>query len=118
MGASFGLTFSITSGFVKNFLKAIRDKKKKHNKIVILARSKSNSIESKISELLMNNEISHDNFMTIPNEEKKYRELKESIRMMNSQRSNAEKVNLIGEGKKISINEVIKRNEIINNNLK
>ena len=66
----------------------------------------------------MNNEISHDNFMTIPNEEKKYRELKESIRMMNSQRSNAEKVNLIGEGKKISINEVIKRNEIINNNLK
>ena len=38
--------------------------------------------------------------------------------MMNSQRSNAEKVNLIGEGKKISINEVIKRNEIINNNLK
>ena len=66
----------------------------------------------------MNNEISHDNFMTIPNEEKKYRELKESIRMMNSQRSNAEKVNLIGEGKKISINEVIERNEIINNNLK
>ena len=53
--------------------------------------------------------------MTIMNEEKKYRELKESIRMMNSQRSDVEKVSLIEEGKKTGINEVIKRNEIINN---
>ena len=37
--------------------------------------------------------------MTIINE-KKYRELKESIRMMNSQRSDVEKINLIEEGKK------------------
>ena len=43
---------------------------------------------------------------------KKNRELKESIRMMNSQRSDAGKVSLIAEGKKIGINEVIKRNEI------
>ena len=49
---------------------------------------------------------------------KKYRELKESIRMMNSQRSDVEKISLIEEGKKIGINEVIKRNEIINNSLK
>ena len=84
----------------------------------MLTRSKSNSIESKISEALTNNEISHEDFMTILNEEKKYRELKESIRMMNSQRSDAEKVSLIEEGKKIGINEVIKRNEIINNSLK
>ena len=84
----------------------------------MLARSKLNSIESKISEALINNEISHEDFMTIINEEKKYRELKESIRMMNSQRSDAEKNNLIEEGKKIGINEVIKRNEIINNSLK
>ena len=109
IGASCGFTFSITSGFVKKFLKTIRNKKKKHNKIVMLARSKLNSIESKISEALINNEISHEDFMTILNEEKKYRELKESIRMMNSQRSDAEK---------IGINEVIRRNEIINNSLK
>ena len=38
--------------------------------------------------------------MTIINEEKKYRELKESIRMMNSQRSDVEKINLIEEDKK------------------
>ena len=66
----------------------------------MLARSKLNSIESKISEALINNEISHEDFVTIINEEKKYRELKENIRMMNSQRSNAEKNNLIEKGKR------------------
>ena len=118
MSASCNHGFSITRGIVKKLLKATRNKKKKHNKIVMLARSKLNSTESKISEALINNEISHEDFMTILNEEKKYRELKESIRMMNSQRSDAEKVSLIEEGKKIGINEVIKRNEIINNSLK
>ena len=100
IGASCGLTFSITSGFVKKFLKTIRNKKKKHNKIVMLARSKLNSIESKISKAMMDNEISHEDFETIINEEKKYRELKESITMVNSHRSDAEKVSLIEEGKK------------------
>ena len=95
MSASCSLAFSITTGFVKKFLKTIRNKKKKHNKIVMLARSKLNSIESKISEALINNEISHEDFMTILNEEKKYRELKESIRMMNSQRRDVEKSSLI-----------------------
>ena len=66
----------------------------------MLARSKLNSIETKISEALINNEISHEDYMTIMNEEKKYRELKESIRMMNSQRSDVEKVSLIEEDKK------------------
>ena len=58
----------------------------------MLARSKLNSIASKISEALINNEISHKDFMTIIIEETKYRELKESIRMMNSQRSDVEKL--------------------------
>ena len=98
IGASCSFTFSITSGFVKRFLKTIRNKKKKHNKIVMLARSKLNSIESKIYEALINNDVSHEDFMTIVNEEKKYRELKESIRMMNSQRSDIEKVSLIEKG--------------------
>ena len=84
----------------------------------MLARSKLNNIESKISEALINNEISHEDFMTIIDEEKKYRELKESIRMMNSQIGDVEKNNLIEEGQKISINEVVKGNEIINNSLK
>ena len=45
----------------------------------MLARSKLNSIENKISEALINNEISHEDFMTIISEERNYRELKESI---------------------------------------
>ena len=76
IGASCGFTFSITSGFVKKFLKTIRNKKKKHNKIVMLARSKLNSAESKISKALVDNEISHEDFEKIINEEKKYWELK------------------------------------------
>ena len=65
----------------------------------MLARSKSNSIESKISEALIISEISHEDFMTIINEEENWK-LKESIRMMNGQRSDTEKCNLI-EMKKV-----------------
>ena len=69
----------------------------------MLARSKLNSIESKISEALINNEISHEDLMTFINKENKYRELKESIRMMNSQRSDVKnliRLILIEEAKK------------------
>ena len=69
----------------KKLLKTTRNKKKKHNKIIMLARSKLHNIESKISEVLMNNQINHENFMTIINEERNYKELKESIRMMKDQ---------------------------------
>ena len=49
---------------------------------------------------------------------KKKIELKGSIRMMNAQRSDSEKINLIEESRKIGINEVIKCNRCINNSLK
>ena len=48
----------------------------------MLARRKLNRIESKISEALMNNENDHEDFLTIINEGKNFRELKESIRMI------------------------------------
>ena len=89
--ASLSLTFSLSTGTVKKLLKTTRNKKKKHNKIIMLARSKLNSIESKVPEALINSEISHEDFIVIINEEKKYRELKEGIRMMNSGRSDSEK---------------------------
>ena len=117
ISASCSLGFSITIGFVKKFLKTTRNKKKKRNKIIMLTRSKLNSIESKISEALMDNEISHEDFESNINEEKKYWELKQSIRIMNSQRIDVEKINLIEEGKEIGINEVIRRNQFINNSL-
>ena len=100
MSASCSLAFSVTTEIIKKLLKTTRNKKKKHNKIVMLARSKLNSIESKISEALINNEVSHEDFLIIINEEKKCWELKENIRMMNSQISDAEKNDLIEEGKK------------------
>ena len=78
----------------------------------MLPRSKLNSIESKISEALIDNKISHEDFMTIINDEEKYRQLKESIRIINSQKIDTEKNNMIEGGKKICIN------EIINNSLK
>ena len=45
----------------------------------MLARSKLNSIRIKISEALINNEVSHEDFTTIINEEKNYRELKNAL---------------------------------------
>ena len=63
----------------------------------MLARSKLNSTENKISEALTNNEISHEDFTAIIN----YK-LNESIRMVESQRGDTEKKkNLIEEGKKL-----------------
>ena len=73
------------TGLVKRLLKATRNKKKKHDKTFMLVRSKLNSIENKISEALINNQISHEDFITINNEERNYRELKESIRMIKGQ---------------------------------
>ena len=72
-------------------LKTTRYKKERHNKIVMLARSKLNKIKTKISEVLINNEISHEDLTTNIAEEKNFRELKESIRMTKTQRSDTEK---------------------------
>ena len=53
--ASFSLIFSLTAGIIKKLLKITRNKKKKHNKIVMLAKSKLNGIKNKISKALMDN---------------------------------------------------------------
>ena len=51
----------------------------------MLARSKLSSIEGKIFEALINNQISHEDFITIINGKRNYRELKESITMIKGQ---------------------------------
>ena len=66
----FSFPFSIATGIVKKLLKTTRNKKKKDSETVMLARSKLNSIENKISKALTNNEISHEDFTTIINEKK------------------------------------------------
>ena len=52
-GASLTLIFTLTTGVVKTLLNITRKKKKKHNKLIALARSKLNIIENLISQALI-----------------------------------------------------------------
>ena len=76
ISASFSPAFSIFTGIVK---KLLRNKKRKHNEIVVLARSKSNSIESKISEALINSEISHEDLEQLLMKKKNIENLKKAL---------------------------------------
>ena len=51
--ASFTLIFSLTTEIIKKLLRITRKKTKKHNKLVILAKSKLNSIETLMSQALI-----------------------------------------------------------------
>ena len=82
--AGFNFVFSLTTGITMKRLKITRNKKKKHNEIVMLAKSKLNSIETLISQALIDFEISHEEFKTTVNEEEKYDKMKEDIRMIKS----------------------------------
>ena len=83
ISASLTLVFSLTTGIIKKLSKETRKKKKKHSKIIMLAKSKLNSIESLISEALIDLDISHEEFKKIVNEKEKYDQMKESIRNKN-----------------------------------
>ena len=74
---SFNFTFLITAGIVK--IKITRNKRKKHNKVVMLAGSQLNSIENTISKALTDNEINHEDFTTVIDEERNYCELKKVL---------------------------------------
>ena len=74
---------SLATGIIKKLLSITRNKMKKHNKIVMLAKSKLNSIEILISLALLDLETSHEEFKTIINEKEKYEGMK-GIRMIKS----------------------------------
>ena len=78
--ASFTLIFSLTTGIVKKLLNITRNKKKKHDKILMLAKSKLNSIETLVSQALIDMEISHEEFVPIFKEKDKYEKMKERVR--------------------------------------
>ena len=78
--ASFTLIFSLTTGIVKKLLNITRNKKKKHDKILMLAKSKLNSIETLVSQALIDMEISHEEFITILKEKDKYERMKDNLR--------------------------------------
>ena len=81
--ASFTLIFSLTTGIIKKLLSITRNKKKKHDKILMLAKSKLNSIETLISQALIDMEISHEEFITILKEKDKYEKMKDNLRCEN-----------------------------------
>ena len=81
--ASFTLLFSLTTVIVKKLLNITRNKKKKHDKILMLAKCKLNSIETLISQALIDMEKSHEEFITILNEKDKYEKMKDYLRSEN-----------------------------------
>ena len=83
--ASLTLIFSLTTGIVKNLLNITRNKKKKHDKILKLAKSKLKSIETLISQALMDIDISHKEFFTILNGKDKYEKMKDNLRKENGE---------------------------------
>ena len=56
--------FTLTTGIVKKLLDIARKKKRKHDKILMLAKSKFNSIDTLISQPLIDMGISHEEFIT------------------------------------------------------
>ena len=86
--ASFTLIFSLTTGIIKKLLSITRNKKKKHDKILMLAKSKLNSIETLVSQALIDMEISHEEFNAIIREKQKYERMKENVRNVREQQEN------------------------------
>ena len=65
VGSSLTLIFTIGSGISKSFLKVTKKRKKKHNKIIVLAKNKLNTIDILLSSELNDSEISHEEFTNI-----------------------------------------------------
>ena len=61
--ASLTLILSLTTGIIKKLPSITRNKKKKHDKILMLAKSKLNSIETLVSQALTDMEKSHEEFL-------------------------------------------------------
>ena len=77
--------FSLTTGIVKNLLNITRNKKKKLDKTLILPKSKLNSIETLISQALIDMNISHKEFVTILKKKDKYEKMKDNFRSENEE---------------------------------
>ena len=79
------LIFSVTAGIIKKLLDITRNKKKKHDKILMLAKSKFNSIDTLISQALIDMDISHEEFVTILREKDRYEMMKENFKNKNGE---------------------------------
>ena len=86
--ASFTLIFSVTTEIIKKLLSITRKKKKKCDKILILAKSKLDSIETLVFQAIIDMEISHEEFNVIIREKQKYEKMKENVRNVSKQQDN------------------------------
>ena len=81
--STIGLKICVITAGIKKYKSIIKKKKKKHDKIVLLAKSKLNSIEVLISKALIDSNISHDEFVLINNVLKKFYDMNEEIKSSN-----------------------------------
>ena len=79
ISASFTLIFSLTTGIIKKLLNMKINKKKKHDRLLMLAESKFNSIETLISQALGDLDISHEEFIMTLKEKDKYEKMKYNL---------------------------------------
>ena len=87
-GASFTLILSLTTGIVKKLLNITRNKNKKHDKILMLAKSKLNSIETSVSQALVGMEIIDEEFIMILKEKNKYKKMKQNLKNVGEKQEN------------------------------
>ena len=78
-GSSLTLIFTIATGISKSLLNVTKKRKKKLNKIIVLAKNKLNMIDTLLSSALNDSEISHEEFTNIINEANIYENIKENI---------------------------------------
>ena len=79
-GSSLTLIFTIGTGISYSLLKVTKKRKKKHNKIIALAKSKLSDIETLLSSALNDSKISHEEFTSIITEKNIYENIKENIK--------------------------------------
>ena len=79
-GSSLTLILTIGTGISKSLLNVTKKRKKKHNKIIVLAKNKLNMIDTLLSSALNDSEISHEEFTNIINEANIYENIKENIK--------------------------------------
>ena len=79
-GSSLTLIFTIGTGLNKSLLRVTKKRKKKHNKIITLAKSKLNMIDTFLSSALNDSRISHEEFTNIITEKNIYENIKENIK--------------------------------------
>ena len=90
-GASLTLVFTIGTGISKSSLKLTKKRKKKHNKIIVLAKNKLNTIDTLLSSALNDSEVSHEEFSNIITEANIYENIKENIKELMAEPSSLER---------------------------